>query len=335
MQQQAPEIPFEFATRNKRLRNLAAIAGVAGGGLGTTVTLPKTGFLARVWLSISYVMGGTVNTPNTLGISSAIRRVRLQTNQGADIFNVSGPGYGYLLQNACEIGGVNGRQPKNQFSTAVSAATFNLDMVVPVMLNLHDTLGLVMLQDEQLQVVLTVEWENQTVVGGSTATMTSASATPMIEFFTVPPDPRSYPQSLNLIQQTLEDQITISQSSGDFPYTLPTGNAYLQLIMGYGILATAVDNWNRIQLRINQGDYVYDYTPQSMDQLVGYMYNLTRGLGQIYIDLASNDGLGTYGSSRDFIDSAALSDFQFVLTVTASGTLYLIRRMILPLQPSR
>jgi hypothetical protein len=334
MQNPPPAPPFEISTRNKRLR-LGPIAGIATGGIAPPVELPKTGFLARLWLNVAYVMGGTVNTPNTLGIACAIRRVRVTTNQGTDVVNISGVGYGYLLQNACEIGGVNGRQPQNQFNTAVSAATFNIDMVIPIMLNLHDLVGLIMLQDEQLQILLTIEWETQTVIGGSTATMTSASVTPMLEFFTVPPNPGSYPH-LGTIQQIIEDQLPVA-ATGDYIYNIPRGNAYLQLLLGFvlGVSGTAADSWNRLILRINQGDILYDYTPTQMTQLVGYMYNLTRGLGALYIDLASNDGLGTFGSARDFINSALLTDFQFVLTATATGTIYLIRRMLLPLQPSR
>src|SRR5262249_971949 len=59
--------------------------------------------------------------------------------------------------------------------------------------------------------------------------------------------------------------------------------------------------------------------------------NLTRGLGQIYLDLLGSDGLGAYGTTRDFINSALLTDYQAVLKATATGTLFVVRRMLLPL----
>jgi hypothetical protein len=118
---------------------------------------------------------------------------------------VSGPGYGYILQNLQELGGPNGRQPANQFNTAlVTATTYNLDMVIPIMLNLQDAVGLVMLQNEQLQVSLSIEWEsdvNVILTGGGTLTGTCDT---WLEFFTVPVNPQNYPP-LNLVHQIIED----------------------------------------------------------------------------------------------------------------------------------
>jgi hypothetical protein len=318
---------FERNTRNK-FAPLPVLSYPTGGGL-TQTELPKTGFLSRIYLSIAITVGGTVNTPNPAGIASAIKRVRVYTNGGIDLYNVSGIGNGYLLQNAMELEGINGRQPKNQYNTAVSATSFNLDMVVPIMINLHDPVGLLLLQNEQLQVILSVEWETPTNIGGSTATVTAGTCTPVLEFFTVPVDKDDYPP-LNVVHQIIEDQIAVG-ITGDFIYNFPRGNVYLQALLGYGIKATAVDNWSKLILRINQNDILYTYTPGLMDQEVGYQKNLTRGLGSIPLDFLAKDGLGAYGSARDFINSALLTDFQAVLTTTATDTLYVIRRMLVPL----
>jgi hypothetical protein len=320
---------FDANTRQKFTR-LAAFSYPAGGGLSPVLELPKSGILARIYLSNSVQVGGTVNTPNPLGVASSIRRVKLTTNGSIDIFNVSGAGFSYLLQNALEIEGVNGRQPKNQGTTAVSAATFNLDMVIPVAVNLRDILGGILLQDEQLQLLLSVEWETPTNIGGSTATIPAATATPMLEFFTVPPLQEDWP-AFNYVHQILEDQIPVA-TTGDYIDTPPRGNMYLQLLYGYGINVAAADTWSKAQLRINQNDYLCDFSPQSMDQLVGFRQNLTRGLGQIYFDLLGSDGLGNYLSARDFINTAMLTDMQTLITTTGAATLYRIRRMLMPLR---
>lgn len=323
---------FENMTRNKYA--VLPTQNYASGGI-SQLELPKTGLLARLWLHFSITIGGTVNAANARGIASAIRRVRLQTNSGTDIFNVSGIGYGYMLQNCVELNGVNGRQPANQFNTAVTATSFNLDMVVPIQMNMGDPLGLIMLQDEQLQVILTIEWESQTVIGGSTATATG-TCIPVLEFFTVPanptpgkPNPNLPP--LNVIHQIIEDQFVLSQTSGDYLYNAPRGNTYLGLYFGYGLGVSAADNWSRLLLRINQNDIIYDSSPTLATQRVGYWGNLTRGLGFIPINLLASNGLGDYGSARDFINTALLTDFQGVLTVTAADTLFVIRRMLMPI----
>lgn len=319
---------FERNTRNKIVR-LATMTKPTGGGV-TQIELPKTGFLARLYLSISITTAGTITTQNPLGACSAIKRIRLSTNSGIDLFNVSGAGIHYILQNMQELEGVNGRQPKNQGnSTLVTATSYNLDAIIPVMLNLHDPVGLVLLQNEQLQVLLTVEWEsdvNVILTGGGTLTGT---CNPALEIFTVPPDKADYPP-LNVVQQIIEDQYPIA-ATGDYILNVPRGNTYMQIGMGYGINAAPADNWSRIIARINQSDILYDLVPATMDQLVGFQKNLTRGLGQLYLDLLGSDGLGSYGTARDFINSALLTDFQLVLTTTATGTLYVVRRMLVPL----
>lgn len=323
-------MPGGFArnTRNKVVR-LPALVKPAGGGI-TSMELPKTGLFARLYLSISITTAGTITTQNPAGVASAIKRVRVTTNSGIDLYNVSGIGYGYIYQNLQELGGVNGRQPKNQFnSTLVTATTYNIDMVLPIQINLKDEVGLILAQNEQLQIILTVEWEadaNVILTGGGTFTGT---CNPALEFFTVPPAREDYPP-LNVIHQTIEDQIAIG-TTGDYIYNVPRGNVYLQIGLGYGVKAAAVDNWSRIITRINQSDILYDFVPGTMDQLVGYQKNLTRGLGQIYLDFLDSDGLGAYGTARDFVNSALLTDFQIVLTTTATDTLYIVRRMLVPL----
>jgi hypothetical protein len=320
---------FEHNTRQKMIR-LATINKPVGGGISPAVELPKTGYLGRLFLSIAITTAGTITTQNALGAASAIKRVRLVTNTGIDLFNVSGVGYGYILQNLQELEGVNGRQPKNQFnSTLVTATTYNLDMVIPIMLNMHDTIGALLLQNEQLQVTLYIEWEsdvNVILTGGGTFTGT---AVPLLEYFTVPPDPADHPD-LGLIHQIIEDQYVVA-ATGDYIVNVPRGNIYLQIGMGYGVKAAAVDNWNRLIARINQSDILYDLTPASMDQLVGFRQNLTRGLGQAYLDFLGSDGFGAYGTARDFLNTGLLTDFQVVLTATATDTLYMVRRMLVPL----
>jgi hypothetical protein len=317
---------FERNTRQKSIL-LPALARPTGGGV-STLELPKTGFLARIFLQISGSIAGSLSGANTLGMSSIVKRVKVTTNSGIDLFNISGPGYGYLYQNFQDLQ-QHASSPANQYNTAVTATTFNLNMVIPLMLNMHDPIGMIMLQNEQLQVLLSVEWEaDATVATGATVT---ATATPVAEFFTVPRDKADWPP-LNVVHQTIEDQIAIG-ATGDYIYNLPRGNTYLQILLGYvlGVSGTAADSWSRAIMRINQSDILYDVSPASATARMGYVTGLTRGLGAIPFDFLGSDGLGNYGSARDFINSALLTDFQIVLTATATGTLYVVRRMLLPL----
>lgn len=319
---------FEGHTRQK-FAKLNVIPKPTGGG-PVTIELPKTGIIARLWLNMSITTAGTITTQNALGACSAIRRVKLYTNANIEVFNLSGAGYFYLLNNFQELGGISGRMPQSQGnSTLVTATTYNLDMVIPVGINLKDTTGMLGLQSEQLTMYLTIEWEadgNVILTGGGTLTGTCQ---PYMEFFATPPDEYDRPP-LDTVHQIVEDQYAVA-ATGDYPITPVRGNIYLSTLIGYGINAAPADNWNRVILRVNQNDVIEDVTPGLKTMLVGYRNNITRGLGVVPFDFLGSDGFGSYGSSRDFINTQKLTDLQIILTTTATGTLYLVRRMLFPL----
>jgi len=315
---------FDRNTRNKVVR-LQTLTKPTGGGI-TTLELPKTGFLARLWLRINATASGTITSPNPLGASSIIRRVRLSTNSGIDIFSVSGPGYAYLLDELLESEFHRG-QSQNEGRTAVSAASFNLDMVIPVQVNLRDPIGLVMLQNEQLQVILTVDWEADANVGtGATVT---ATCDPYLEYYTVPIDPEDYPP-LNVIHQIQEDTMLVA-GAGDTIYNVLRGATYLQMAHGLGIGVSGADGFSRCVLRMNQSDTIYDVTPDFLTMQSRLLRGRARVPGTIPFDFMASSGLGTYGLPRDLINSALVTDFQSVITATGAGTLYTLRRMLLPL----
>src|SRR5574337_741646 len=117
---------FEQNTRQKTTI-LSTITRPTGGGLSTR-DLPKNGLLARIYLNISGSVAGTLSAPNALGFASIVRRVRLRTNNQIEIFNVSGAGWAYLLQDHLELQ-TGFAQPQATGRSAVTATTFNLDMV--------------------------------------------------------------------------------------------------------------------------------------------------------------------------------------------------------------
>jgi hypothetical protein len=290
--------------------------------------LPKVGLLAAIHLRITCVDTGAPAAANIYGICSAIRRVRLITNSGIDLINITGPGYFYLLQNMLE--GYQSVTPQNQGGTVPSAATFNLDMVLPIAINARDPVGLFMLQNEQTLVQLQVEIESDTVIGGGVATFVT-TVQPCIEVFTVPVDPKDWP-ALNVVQQILEDVRPIA-SVGDYDYSWPRGNTYIQVAHGYGTLTTAVDHWTRAQLIVNQSETIYDFVPLTMAVEWNRSHGRVRGLGVILFDLMGTSGLGTFGSSRDLLYSALVTELTSRITIGAQPhVLRTVRRQLIALR---
>lgn len=314
---------FDAATRRK-LVPMAAVARPVGGGT-TSIQLPRTGLLARVYLLIRGSVAGTLTVPNAFGMSSIVRRVRLQANSGVDIFNMSGPGYHHLFRDMQEL--ESDSIPNSNGRSAVTATTFNVDMVLPVAINQRDPIGLVMLQSEQTTLQLIIDWEaDATVATGATVTGT---VTPYLELFTVPVDQNDWPP-LTIIHQVLEDQAAIP-AAGEFDYIWPRGNTYLQVIHGAGFAVAGADNWTRAQLRLNQSDYLLDLTPNFRDLEWQYTRLTLPRPGVIPFDLLGSAGLGVYDKTRDVINSALVTDLTTVLQASAAGTLYTVRRQFVTL----
>jgi|SRR5215472_14365899 len=318
---------FAVNTRRKILPLTSQLTRPVGGGTFGPLTLPKTGLLARMFLALRGSVAGTLTTPNSLGFSSILSRTRVQANSGIDIFNVSGAGYFYLLRNALEseyidpLGQTNG-------TTAVTATTFTLDEMIPLALNMRDTTGLIMLQNEQTIVNLYLDWLADTsVASGATVTLTTGDL--FLEVFTVPPDPKDWPP-LNVIHQCLEDQQQIA-AAGDFPYYWPRGNTYLQIMHGAGIGAAGADSFNRFAVRVNQSDYLQSTPVDYLDMEYRLQKGRARPLGGVFVDLLASSGLGCYGLTRDMFNSALVTDLASVITATGAATLYTVRRQLVVL----
>lgn len=301
-----------------------AMARPVGGGT-TFITLPKVGLLARVWLVVTGAVSGTLSAPNAAGFSSILNRVRLTANSGVDIFNVSGPGFHWLLRNMLEnysdpVPGSNGR-------TAVTAASYDISLVIPVAMNDRDPIGLVNLQSEQVTLTLSLDWlADASVATGATVTGT---ATPYLEFFTVPTKPDDYPP-LNIVHQCIEDSQAIS-AAGDFTYNWPRGNTYLQVLHACAINTTPADSWSRARVRVNQSNFIQDYVPLSLSMEYAAQHPAARILGTIPLDYMGTSGLGMYGKARDMLDSSQLTDLATIITATAAATLTTVRRQLVTL----
>lgn len=317
---------FNNATRLK-YQTLATITKPTGGG-SVSVQLPKTGLLRGISLAIRATISGSLSAPNALGLSSIIRRVRVQANSGIDIFNVTGPGYVWGLQEMLESGYFLNNVSNVGRSAVTVSSNNNLDMYIPIQVNSANPYGLLLLQNESTVVTLTIEFESDAVVAtGATVTCT---VVPTMEFFTVPVDPKDYPD-LSVVHQILEESQVIS-AAGEVNYQIPKGNTYLQLIHGLGWGVSGSDLFTQYRLRVNQSDYIMDVLPNYLSELHNRQRGRVRPAGGIYVDLLGSAGLGTFGTTRDIFNTRLVTDFSSVINASGSGTLYTIRRQFLFLQ---
>lgn len=317
---------FETATRQKWVP-LSTMTKPTGGGL-TTIDLPRSGILGRIYLAISGTIAGTLSNPNQFGMSSVLNRVKLTLNSGVDQFNVSGAGYHWLLRDVIDL--FPDQNPQSNGRNVVTATTFNLDMVIPVAINLRDPYGYLLLQNDQTLATLSIDWASDaTVATGATVT---ATAIPTLQLFEVPAKKQDYPP-FNLLHQVYEDSQTLS-GAGDVTYLVPRGNTLV------GIYHLTIPAWTRAILRAQQSITIEDWTPAlhlvKSNSVFGRDLTLTGGAitgtnKRIFYDFLGTDGLGAYGSLRDPIQSARLTDLASVVSVAAGGSFVTIRRQMINL----
>lgn len=300
------------------------------GGGTTVVQLPPTGLLRGVYLRITVVETGTPDAANALGICSAIRQVRLRTNGATDIFQCSGAGYIYGVNEILNTGKqVVMTTTQNQGASAVAAGTFELDMYVPVAMNWRDPIGIFLLQNREINVNLEIEWEaDTTVTGGATATLTG-TCQPIMEFYTVPDDPKLYLPYLNVVHQFTEESQVVS-GAGDFTYNPVTGNVYLAVLYGAYWAQSAADSWNRFQEVVGASDRWRDFTVLVDNAVHSMEFGRARRAGTVFRSFMASAGLGLLSETdRDMFDTLGITNFQHVITMTGAGTVRIVKEQLI------
>lgn len=315
---------FINATRRK---HVSLGAKSKSGTTPLTWEVPKTGLLAGIMLHITGTLAGTITAPNALGKAAIVRNVRLIVNAGIDLYNISGAGYHYLLRDF--INDYRDPVPQTDARSAIAAATYDVSMYLPIAINDRDPVGLVMLQNEETLVSLTVQFEDDANLGTG-ITSNTATVKPYAILFTVPIDMKNDWPNLSNIHQVLEDQRVIS-GAGDYEYRWPRGNTYMGVYHGLGIGASGSDGFTTAKLMINQSETLEEYDVNAIDKAFSVTHGRDRITGTIPFDLIGTSGLGMFGLSRDLIYSQAVTELSSVIAASGAGTLYTVRRQLVNL----
>jgi hypothetical protein len=302
-------------------------------------TLPKTGLLSSLYLSLEGVMTVTHGTGTAVLSERApwnlIKRIRLIANSGTSIYDVSGFGT-YLINNTLRQGYAPDKNPYDRginadvFSAAAAAGanTWKLGLKIPIAINERDPLGLILLQNDSTQMVLEIDFNNEygandviapiVVTGNDTAAFVGKVNLTM-EYFTVPQDTKQYPP-LTVIHQWLEQQDSLT-AAGAVTKTLQRGNTYMRLMhsltLGNKLETTAVD-----KLRILYNGAEVPYTINKLSQLLVQRnrYGMDLPKGTFLHDWYYSNGIVGLGNSRDFINSANVTEFQSEVNINSGAT---------------
>lgn len=336
-------------------------------GIISTQQLPTSGYLSAIW----FILQATTTTLSTgSNVVKAypqtpwgyIRKIRVYTNMGVDIWNTSGYG-AYLYQRTLRTNwdpqrndaplsyaATNGGGNRSVFSRysvpATSLATGAAETVkagfyLPMAWGTMGQAGLQLLQDDSVKYFLEITWGDHTdlyATFGTGATLTGATLTPVVETFATPRDPNNRPD-LSYSKIVLEEQQPFDSGSGVNTYKFVTGNMVTRLIHYLDNLDTTqkpIDPASVTQLRM---DYAQTQVPYNIDPDVElFREAILRALqmpqGTYTWELSCALGLPEFPTLRDVINTIKLTNLQTELTLSgvtpSSSAIHTVKEMLSP-----
>lgn len=317
------------------VQTLPAQAGAENATVSFTV--PKARLLSKISLLVKATITVAHAANNTFAQAAMapynfIKNVRVEINNGFAPYRVSGIG-AYLMNllrdNAAQLSPAasNATRARTVFENAASAAgaanvlRFILDL--PIALNDRDPVGLILAQNQETTVTVSVDFDDADVLlsslTGYTVTASNVSVTPIIETFSIPPVPEALPD-LSILKLTQElNEITVA---GGHVLRLPVGQTYRRMVLYFtdanGNPLGEADLTGNIEITLNQADIPYVVDPYALAAQNQVAYGAALPKGVWAFDFATQ-GLPNYGGSRDYIDTERLTEFWLKLYYGAAG----------------
>jgi len=348
--QQAQRRPGNFlADTRQALITLAPMvpATADSPGIVTTQQLPTSGYLSAIWFILSATTtttsaGSNVVKPYPQTPYGLIRKIRVYTNMGVDLWNTSGYGaYQYMksLRTACDPAKApnsisyaatdsgNNSVFSRYFNPATSLASGASEVVragfyLPIAWGTMGQAGLQLLQDDAVKYFLEITWGDHTdlyATFGTGATLTGETLTPVVETFATPRDPNNRPD-LSYSKLVIEEQQVFDSGAGVNTYKFVTGNMVTRLIQWFenGATAKPLDptEFSLMRLDYAQTQVPYNINPDVELFRQRFLYSLDQTQGTYIWELAAALGLPEFPTLRDVINTIKLTNLQTEFTLT-------------------
>lgn len=333
-------------------QNFQTLPSIAGAEQSTVqFNLPKVRLTSRIRVLVNAVVNVkhatlTSYTPAPFAPFTLLRRVQIDMNNGFSPFKVAGREllwYSLPQDHANTLtSATSGRGKVVQGLTASAAGTDNTVRFVldlPLTLNDRDPIGIVLTQNDETTVTVTIDIDKVTNLladnTGFTVALKSMTLSPMVESFTVPALPEAFPDLsvLKLVQSTRQ-AIT---GSGPVTVKMPTGQTYRKLIIFIEDNNGGVDDTSitgDIEIAFNQADTPYRISPALLAAINQEQYGITLPKGMYIFDF-SYQGWANYGGARDYIDTEKLTEFWIQFNAAAAGNVTVVSETLARLRSAQ
>jgi hypothetical protein len=305
-------------------------------------TLPKVRLLSSIQLEVEAVAtlksSAAAITRKVMSPYQILRRISLDLNNGFSPFVVSGrDAYLYninrlnphVLNVQDNKRGIN--YVENTASVGGTDAKIKFTVALPVTLNPRDPVGLVLLQNEETSVSLTVDVAKLSEAyalntsNSDEVLFKSLKITPMVETFSIPPIKEAFPD-ISVLKLVSSKADTFS-GNGQNIIKLNTGTIYRKLVMYFedsnGNPLKDEDFGGNLELVFNQADIPYSIKPSILSAKNHSELGFTLPDG-VYVFDFSNQGIPNLGGARDYIDTERLTEFWVRFSTQKAGKLTVV-----------
>lgn len=324
-------------------QNWQSSPAVAGADSTTIqIPIPKVRLTSKVRLMVTATLNVihasvATYTPSAFAPFSLIRKVQVDMNNGFSPFTVSGSQlymYSLMRNNAFTMTRANSGRGKVVQGNVASPTTGTNNTIsfladLPLTLNERDPVGLIVTQNQETTVNITIDFAAAATLGDATAGYTYAlsniSVIPIVESFTVPALQTAVPD-ISVIKLVNASREVIS-GSGVKSVSLPTGTTYRKMAFfiedAAGLGVTDASLTGNMELVFNQADTPYRLTAAQLAAINHEQFGVVLPQGMFAFDF-SYQGLANYGGARDYIDTERLTEFWLRFNAAVAGNVTVV-----------
>ena len=333
-----------FGASTRQHYQMLGMKEVTGGAQSVVWRIPKSRLVAGMKLLVEGKIKTTGSAAVNIGkldIYKVLRLVSVDFNNGFRPTVVSGYEHAlinmlYPMPETVMAATDDSTLCKCPASIAASSSgsetafSFTLDM--PLTLNYRDPVGLVLAQNQETNIDLSVDVANPVAVinnkSGYTAEFTSLKITPMVMSYSIPSDSRAFPDMSVL---KILDSRNETFTSGQSYIKLPTGMIYRKMILKFenedGTPMSIDDITSNIDIVFNTADVPYTVSPKML-RAVNIQQSGVKFPDGVYFFSFDYQGVLGYGGSRDYIDSERITELAVRFNANKSGKLTVISEKI-------
>lgn len=333
---------FAMSTR----QNLQMLAKQTANTGASTLqfNLPKARLLAKTIVhfkgkvNVKHASKTTIPTTD-FTIYKAIRRISLDLNNGFSPFVCTGEElalYNMLDKNGSIMNVASNYRNVGATGTFTASTTgkdndVDFYLELPVTINPRDPIGLILLQNSETNVDLTVDTCNgiemfdDTDVTGYTVELKNVEVSVCCETFSIPSNTNAYPD-LSVIK-LVNGRTDALASAGQQVVKMSTGTIYRKIILYFEKAdGTPMSNEEigNIEIVFNQADVNYNISPDMLRAINTKDLGFELPKGVYIFDFSSGGNITNYGGTRDYIDTEKLTEFWIRTTTTATGSVKVV-----------